>query len=1171
MGSEARAIPLSILFACVAVATVATPAASYASVSFSPAPGSPYYVGNQSCGTEGHRCGNVYGVPTGDLDRDGRLDVAASVSPTSVLPLLGSGGGQLSFGSDHMYARAGTFSRFGAAVADFNADAHPDVVTSLGSGSPALGSGFRSVAVMLGDGAGGFTTASRVDPGGEAPEGLAVGDLNGDGHEDVAVANFATDNVSILLGNGAGGLAPAPGSPIAVGDGPWAVAAADLDNDGDLDLAVVNQTAETISILLGDVGGFSAAPGAPVAVGRGVPRSIAVGDFNEDGNADLTAAGFVAPSGVAVLLGNGAGGFAHAPGSPYGDGNAGSWAVDVGDLNGDGNQDVATANNTANSISVRLGDGAGGLGAPSTHSLVSGQSLPLSDCPRPDSFPITCGARSISIADFDGDGAKDVVAGNWNAFSVSVLLNISNSAPVARDDEYAINEDGAITVAVPEAGVLGNDSDPDGDSLAAALVSAPAHGTLNLHADGTFTYSPEANFSGIDTFTYRASDGAVTSNVATVSITVRPVNDPPRASNDEYATDEDVPLAVPAAGVLGNDTDPDGDPLTTYPLVSGPAHGRLHLNADGSFTYTPDPDFSGTDSFTYLASDGDMFSNGATVTITVRPVNDPPRARDDSFETNEDVPLEVGVPGVLDNDADVDPDALSAVLVSDPAHGTLNLEADGSFSYTPAENYSGEDSFTYEAGDGSAVSDVATVSIAVRPVNDPPVPRDDAYETDEDTLLDVPAPGVVGNDTDQDGDPVTVAGITPPAHGQLSIDADGAFRYRPDPDFAGPDSFRYQLTGALHLSAKVSIAVRPVNDAPLARDDSYETDEDTPLEVGAPGLLENDLDVEGDPFIGLELVAGPAHGALNLQADGSFTYTPQANYSGDDSFSYRVRDGSASSNVATVALTVRPVNQIVFASSRSGNGDIYSMRPSGSVPTRMTSGNAIDAEPVWSPNRTRIAFTSTRDGGNVDVYAMDADGGNVTRLTTTPAIDSTPAWSPDGSRIAFTSERAGGNRDVYVMSAAGGANVTRLTTHAAADDSPAWSPNGTRITFSSERTGGGDIYSMTAAPGSPQTRLTTSPAADRWPAWFGATIAFATNRHGNFEIYTMSETGSAQTRRTHQPGVDITPAWSPDGARLAFATNRHGALNFEIYAMNPDGTGQTRLTTHPGLDALPDW
>jgi VCBS repeat-containing protein len=178
-----------------------------------------------------------------------------------------------------------------------------------------------------------------------------------------------------------------------------------------------------------------------------------------------------------------------------------------------------------------------------------------------------------------------------------------------------------LTVAAP--GVLTNDSDPDSNTLSAVLGSGPSHGAVSLNSNGSFTYTPAANFNGSDSFTYRASDDTVESSPATVAITVSAVNDAPTAAADAYTTDEDTPLTVNAPGVLANDSDPDGNALSAVP-ASGPSHGTLTLNANGSFTYIPAADYNGSDSFTYRGGDGTLTSNLATATITVSAVNDAP-------------------------------------------------------------------------------------------------------------------------------------------------------------------------------------------------------------------------------------------------------------------------------------------------------------------------------------------------------------------------------------------------------------------------------------------------------------------------------------------------------------------------------------------------------------------
>ncbi len=288
-------------------------------------------------------------------------------------------------------------------------------------------------------------------------------------------------------------------------------------------------------------------------------------------------------------------------------------------------------------------------------------------------------------------------------------LGAGPAGPVARDDGYVVDEGGTLDVAAG-AGVLANDS----AATVAELVSGPQHGTLSFQGDGSFTYIHDGSETTADAFTYRAGDGTQWSTPATVAITVSPVNDPPVAADDAYATDEDTALAVAAPGVLANDSDAEADPLSAS-LQAPPAHGSVVVQADGGFRYLPDADFHGTDSFTYTVSDGSAADIG-TVTVTVRAVNDPPVAADDAAITDEDTPVAVDV---LANDSDPDGDALTVTAVGSPAHGTVSW-GPSSVTYTPETNFHGTDSFTYTVSDGSA-TDSADVTVTVRSVNDPPV------------------------------------------------------------------------------------------------------------------------------------------------------------------------------------------------------------------------------------------------------------------------------------------------------------------------------------------------------------------------------------------------------------------------------------------------------------------
>ncbi|MDF0599064.1 Ig-like domain-containing protein, partial [Psychromarinibacter halotolerans] len=468
--------------------------------------------------------------------------------------------------------------------------------------------------------------------------------------------------------------------------------------------------------------------------------------------------------------------------------------------------------------------------------------------------------------------------------------------------------DTSLVISLP--GVLANDTDVDGDTLSSIVETGPSNGTLSLNPDGSFTYTPDADFNGSDSFTYLVDDGNGGTDTATVSIAVGADNDLPVAIDDVFSTDEDTPLVgnVLADNGAGADYDPDEDFLTVS-VISGPSNGTLSLNPDGSFTYTPDANFNGSDSFTYLVDDGNGGTDTATVSLTVNAVNDDPVATDDSYALNEDVFSGANVAGgVLANDTDADGDPLTVSLVSGTSNGTLSLNPDGSFTYNPDADFNGTDSFTYLVDDGNGGADTATVTLTVNPVNDDPVATDDSYALNEDVFSGANlAGGVLANDTDADGDPLTVSLVSGTSNGTLNLNPDGSFTYNPDADFNGTDSFTYLVddgNGGTD-TATVTLTVNPVDDAPVAVDDSFTTGFETALTITVPGVLDNDFDVDGDP-LSIASFLQPENGAVVLRPDGSFTYTPDAGFSGTDSFEYSLDDGQGGAVTATVNVEVSP-------------------------------------------------------------------------------------------------------------------------------------------------------------------------------------------------------------------------------------------------------------------------
>ncbi|RZI84761.1 MAG: tandem-95 repeat protein, partial [Rubrivivax sp.] len=406
--------------------------------------------------------------------------------------------------------------------------------------------------------------------------------------------------------------------------------------------------------------------------------------------------------------------------------------------------------------------------------------------------------------------------------------------------------EGKLTVTAGTTGVTVSSSGTHSVTLAGTV--GQVNDLLAGNLGGTVVYQDELDApTAHDTLVFTVDDlgntgsGGHLSHTATVDIAITPVNDTPVAADNSATVNEDAVLS--GSTVLANDSDADGTALPTATLLSTTTHGALSFNADGSYTYTPTANFNGTDTFTYSTTDGTATSNTATVTITVTAVNDTPVATNDSATVNEDTALVSG--SVLSNDSDADGAALTtATLVSTTAHGTLNFNADGSYTYTPNTNFNGTDTFTYSTTDGTATSNTATVTITVTAVNDTPVATNDSATVNEDTAL--VSGSVLSNDTDADGTALTTATlVSTTAHGALSFNADGSYTYTPTANFNGTDTFTYTTNDGTATSntATVTITVTAVNDTPVATSDSATVNEDTVL-TGST-VLANDSDVDG--------------------------------------------------------------------------------------------------------------------------------------------------------------------------------------------------------------------------------------------------------------------------------------------------------------------------------------
>ncbi|MFI8380502.1 Ig-like domain-containing protein, partial [Leeuwenhoekiella sp. NPDC079379] len=481
-----------------------------------------------------------------------------------------------------------------------------------------------------------------------------------------------------------------------------------------------------------------------------------------------------------------------------------------------------------------------------------------------------------------------------------------NVAPVANDDT-AITEAGTPV----DGNVLTNDFDPDGDVLTVTGNTNPTNGTVVVNPDGTFTYTPNPDFTGEDSFEYTVCDSGTPALCDTAIVTVDVIAN---ANNITVANDDAYFGFIGETingNVLTNDSDPEGDSFTVTSNTD-PSNGTVVILADGSLTYTPNGIYSGTDQFTYTITD----ANGATDTATVYISIDPsPNGGNtilavtdinDTF-VNQPVSGNVGT-----NDENPDGPAGSEVftVVTQPTNGTLVFNPDGSYTYTPNTDFIGDDTFTYQICDGGSpqACDTASVYIQVVPLettqNDPPVANADTNTTEVGVSIDG---NVLSNDFDPDGDPITVTSNTNPANGTVVVNPDGSYTYTPGPGFVGEDSFEYTVcdNGNPQACDSAIVIINVIPDAgniTNANDDAYFGEMNESI---SGNVLDNDTDPEGQTQsvdVALSPANGPANGTVVINADGTFIYTPDTDFAGNDQFTYQIFD--AGSPVATDTATV---------------------------------------------------------------------------------------------------------------------------------------------------------------------------------------------------------------------------------------------------------------------------
>ncbi len=483
-----------------------------------------------------------------------------------------------------------------------------------------------------------------------------------------------------------------------------------------------------------------------------------------------------------------------------------------------------------------------------------------------------------------------------NTAAITVSISPVNDGPVVVSGSLSVTED------TSKSGVLAG-SDIDSASLTFSIVSSPTKGSVTISNAGTgaFTYTPNSNANGTDSFTFKANDGALDSNIGTMAVVIAAVNDAPVSQSFSVLQLEDTAVVDKLLA-----TDVDGDALT-YSIVSGPSKGSVAITnaSTGNFTYTPNPDTNGTDSFSYKTNDGKVDSNTAVVTVNITAVNDAPVAQNGSFTTAEDTVYN----GTLVT-TDLENDPIDYTISVPPTKGAVVITdgRTGAFRFTPLPNANGSDSFKFQSSDGRLRSNIATFSITITPVNDAPTATAGSLAVTEDQVQSGSLSG-----SDIESSPLTYSIVSAPSKGTITLNATtGVYQYTPSANLNGADSFTFKVNdGALNSApANIQVSIAAVNDVPTATPQSVSTNEDT-----TKTILLSGSDVDGDTLT-FSITTMPAHGTLVLSG-ASVTYRPELNYFGADRFLFAASDGVANSAAAVVNISVAAVNDAPLGTAQS--------------------------------------------------------------------------------------------------------------------------------------------------------------------------------------------------------------------------------------------------------------
>ncbi|GAL38278.1 T1SS secreted agglutinin RTX [Vibrio maritimus] len=489
--------------------------------------------------------------------------------------------------------------------------------------------------------------------------------------------------------------------------------------------------------------------------------------------------------------------------------------------------------------------------------------------------------------------------------NVDVTVESVNDIPVAGSTTYSVDEDGIITISNEQ--LLANSSDVEGEVAIDDVSYSGTDGIFTDNGDGTYSFAPNENFNGNVSLDVTVVDEDGATAETTAGIEVIAVNDAPVSGDLAYSINEDGSITLTQEQLLSQASDVEGDDLTALDVTAAD-NATVVANDDGSFTITPEADFYGDIDLTFSVTDG-TDSTVANIDLTVNPVNDAAAILEDvAYTMEEDGSLTFTDEQLLANATDVDGDDLSVESVTyNGAEGVFTDNGDGTYTFAPNENFSGEVDLLFEVSDGTEVTP-ANIDITVTEVNDLPVAGSTTYSVDEDNILTFTNEQLLANSSDVEGD-VAVSDVSySGTDGIFTDNGDGTYSFAPNENFNGEVSIDVTVVDEQGATAETTAGVEviAVNDAPVSGDLAYSVDEDGSITLTQEQLLSQASDVDGDDLTAANLSAGD-NATVTANEDGSFTITPDADFNGDIDLNFDISDGT-DTIVANADLTVNPVN-----------------------------------------------------------------------------------------------------------------------------------------------------------------------------------------------------------------------------------------------------------------------